>query len=430
VKRCINWGGHAILSLPVRWYLAYVFIFACIHKIADPGAFALDVATYDILPLGLVNLTALALPWVELAAGVMFLLGLKIRAAGLMVAGMMVVFIAALLLALSAGIDMSCGCFAGQGAAGEDPISYTTVLRDLGWLALSVYIVLFDKHPIGLDRFFSRRRLAGGVLALLVLGCSGDDALNIWDGGIDGGPVSGRDSGCIDVDGGPDADPGPGIDGGVLPDGGGDPGSCPDNMVLIPTNAGEGVSAPFCIDRYEASRESATAGSAGSGGSVATSRPGVLPWQVVSNTEADAACRAAGKQLCTADQWVAVCVGQMNTAYGYGDTYEPATCNGIDKYCYCDEGHGCADAGPCPYPQCYGDCGAPFRLDPTGANPGCTNSFGVFDMNGNVWEHVRGGDDTRIRGGAYNCGNSELLHRCDYIPLTWTPSARGFRCCK
>ena len=153
-----NWSGHTWLSLPVRWYLSYVFIAACIHKIAHPGLFAVDVATYGILPLFLVNIVAIGLPWCELAAGIMLLVGYKSRAAGLMVAGMMGVFIVALLVALAQGLDMSCGCFASQGAQGEDPISYQTVPRDLGWLVLSVYVFLFDRNALGIDRILQRAK--------------------------------------------------------------------------------------------------------------------------------------------------------------------------------------------------------------------------------------------------------------------------------
>jgi hypothetical protein len=37
-----------------------------------------------------------------------------------------------------------------------------TIVRDLGWLALSVYVVLFDHHAIGVDRLLARRRKTDG----------------------------------------------------------------------------------------------------------------------------------------------------------------------------------------------------------------------------------------------------------------------------
>jgi uncharacterized membrane protein YphA (DoxX/SURF4 family) len=149
----------AWLAVPARWYLGALFVGACLHKIADPRSFAIDVATYDILPLALVNVTAIVLPWIELAAGSMLLAGWRTRAAALLVLGMMLVFVAALMIALARGLDMSCGCFASQGAD-EDPISRLTVLRDLGWLALAGLVFACDRGRIGIDGVIERRRSA------------------------------------------------------------------------------------------------------------------------------------------------------------------------------------------------------------------------------------------------------------------------------
>jgi uncharacterized membrane protein YphA (DoxX/SURF4 family) len=141
------------VALPARIYLAAVFLVASWHKLLDPAAFALDIATYQILPLALVNPLAIILPWVELVAGLLLLVGLRTRAAALLVAGMMGMFTVAILIALGQDLQMSCGCFAAQGAV-DDPISWRTVARDLGWLALAVYVLVFDRRPLGLDRWW------------------------------------------------------------------------------------------------------------------------------------------------------------------------------------------------------------------------------------------------------------------------------------
>jgi uncharacterized membrane protein YphA (DoxX/SURF4 family) len=140
----------AALAVPARWYLGWLFVAASLHKIAHPGAFALDIATYDILPLALVNLLAVTLPWIELVAGAQLLIGLRVRPAALLVGAMMCLFLAALVIALANGLDMSCGCFASQGAA-EDPISWHTVVRDLVWLALAALVLVADRGLLGLD---------------------------------------------------------------------------------------------------------------------------------------------------------------------------------------------------------------------------------------------------------------------------------------
>jgi len=164
---------------------------------------------------------------------------------------------------------------------------------------------------------------------------------------------------------------------------------------------------PYCIDIYEASRPDATGLYAGTDNSMATSRQGVLPWRVTNNETADAACRAAGKWLCTPAEWEYACRGPGDTVYTYGDNYGAQTCNGLDTF-----GQGS------------------HHIAPTGSLEGCTNGFGVFDMSGNVWEHTDDGDGTTVRGGAYNCYYPATRLRCDYVPGDWVPTALGFRCCR
>jgi len=147
-----QWSGHEYVALVVRLYLGGVFVTACWHKIIDPATFALDVATYQFLPLWALHPFALLLPWVELFAGIMLMVGWRVRAAALVIAVMMLSFLVALAWALHLGLDMACGCFASQAAETEDPISWWTVVRDLGWLALALYVVVFDLRPLGADR--------------------------------------------------------------------------------------------------------------------------------------------------------------------------------------------------------------------------------------------------------------------------------------
>lgn len=155
MSRVMDWKGHGWIALPIRLYIGAVFLVACWHKILHPESFAMDVATYQILPLGLVNLMAIVLPWIELACGLLIIIGWRTRAAALLIAGMMAVFLTAIIVALARGLEMSCGCFASQSMA-EDPISWRTVLRDLGWLAIPLYVLVFDRNPVGIDGLVAR----------------------------------------------------------------------------------------------------------------------------------------------------------------------------------------------------------------------------------------------------------------------------------
>jgi hypothetical protein len=187
------------------------------------------------------------------------------------------------------------------------------------------------------------------------------------------------------------------------------------------------VCGSFCMDVYEASRPDATADDPGEDASYATSRPGVIPWfdedpkEGMNRSLAEAACEASGKRLCTAAEWKLSCASEQGLTYAYGNTYDPLTCNGIDTYCTCD--------GEDPYPHCYDACGADLHVMPTASFPSCVSTWGVFDLDGNVWEVVASGDGRdHYRGGAYNCHDSEGNHRCD-SDAAWDPSAKGFRCC-
>lgn len=153
----INLPIHRYIALLVRWYLAYVFLSASFHKIMDPSAFALDVATYQILPLQLINIMAIVLPWVELFVGVFLILGFKARACALLVCGMMLMFMVALGIALYGDLNISCGCFASGSLEATDPISYKTMFRDLAWLLLGLYVLIFDGCALGVDSMLARR---------------------------------------------------------------------------------------------------------------------------------------------------------------------------------------------------------------------------------------------------------------------------------
>jgi uncharacterized membrane protein YphA (DoxX/SURF4 family) len=144
----MNWKFHPAISLAVRIYLGVIFLSACYHKILHPYNFALDIATYDILPLKLVNLMAITLPWIELLAGLLVIAGFESRTGALAMAGMMALFCIAISIALSKGLNMGCGCFASSEA--EAAISWKTLVRDTGWLLLCLYVLVFDKKPLGL----------------------------------------------------------------------------------------------------------------------------------------------------------------------------------------------------------------------------------------------------------------------------------------
>ncbi|MFP4466734.1 MAG: MauE/DoxX family redox-associated membrane protein [Candidatus Goldiibacteriota bacterium] len=128
--------------------LGFLFVAAAAGKIIDPHTFAADVYSYMILPSALVPFFAATVPWIELAAGLLLILDIKAQSSALIINTMLIMFIAAILIALAQGVDIECGCF--DLLFPEEKIGAVTIIRDLAMLVPGVIIMFFDKNDIGL----------------------------------------------------------------------------------------------------------------------------------------------------------------------------------------------------------------------------------------------------------------------------------------
>ena len=139
--------SNTYLVLLSRIVLGTVFIVASIDKIAVPSLFADSVQAYQILPLPLINLFAIVLPWVELLCGLMILTGVALRASASIIAVTLVVFVAAMILSLFRGLNIDCGCFGGLSGT---PVGWKRVLEDGGLFVLCLHIITFPRGRFGL----------------------------------------------------------------------------------------------------------------------------------------------------------------------------------------------------------------------------------------------------------------------------------------
>ena len=117
-----------------RIALGIVFIWAALAKIADLQAFAKEIHNFRMVPVALENLFAVTLPWIELVAGVGLVVNRVPRSGTLLLGGLLVVFMAAIAVAIVRGLDIACGCF---GTADAASTGWMTLLRDVGFLALA-----------------------------------------------------------------------------------------------------------------------------------------------------------------------------------------------------------------------------------------------------------------------------------------------------
>jgi sulfatase modifying factor 1 len=196
--------------------------------------------------------------------------------------------------------------------------------------------------------------------------------------------------------------------------------------------------AEFCIDRYEASLVRSNGGSAfspffnpGFEDLRAVSLLGAVPQAYIDQIQAESACLASGKRLCTDDEWLRACQGPKDTTYPYGNTLEPGVCNDSRAVHPAVEYFGSTD--PEIFSHLDNPCldQLPDSLDLTGSRFDCETAEGAFDMMGNLHEWTSNPAGT-FRGGYYvdtskngpGCLYATTAHNISY----WDYST-GFRCC-
>jgi hypothetical protein len=220
-----------------------------------------------------------------------------------------------------------------------------------------------------------------------------------------------------------------------------------DHMVPLydPARGQTAADARVCIDQFE--------------------YPGIpceYPVVYARSIEAAMLCRAVGKRLCDAHEWEGACAGALHDPeeeYAFDrdrlqGTYKHNTTREI-VWSYGPE----RDSSTCGLdggrsPKCtgvYGQCGS--NTYPAGSFPACQSPLGVFDMQGNVAEHMNlplapdelarlgDGGSTEMKGSWFGFGRI-VVHEddCRWRAPDWhatkvlNPNSHrnyhlGFRCC-
>lgn len=146
------------VGLLARLVLAGVFLVSGGIKAADARETIVAVRGYQLLPESLVGTVAAILPYVELALGLLLLVGLATRLVAILAGLVMVMFITAVASAAARGLSIDCGCFGGGGEVAAGQTAYTEeILRDLAFLALAAYLAVRPDTPFSVDRLVRRR---------------------------------------------------------------------------------------------------------------------------------------------------------------------------------------------------------------------------------------------------------------------------------
>ncbi len=142
-----------IVNLILRLFIGGLFVVTAVAKIAnvqashahgiqfshvpDLSQFAQDVTNYHVPPRALNNLVAITLPWIELLAGGLLVLGIWKRASAVVITALMIVFLAAIGWALIHGYNIRCGCF---GTVDARRVGVTALAEDFALLAIAAWL--------------------------------------------------------------------------------------------------------------------------------------------------------------------------------------------------------------------------------------------------------------------------------------------------
>jgi len=146
------------ITLLCRLLLGGVLLVAGGLKSFKPSESAGAVAAYKILPTDIAHLIGYALPWLEVALGILLIIGLTTRLAAIAGTAVMIIFIAAIISVWARGILIDCGCFGGGGEidpskAAEARQAYLIeILRDLGLALSGIYLYFFPYGRLSIEK--------------------------------------------------------------------------------------------------------------------------------------------------------------------------------------------------------------------------------------------------------------------------------------
>ena len=111
------------------------------------------VRGYELLPVSLGNNLGIVLPFIEIAVGILLIIGAAVRISAIVAAVLMGAFMIGISWAWAHGLSIDCGCFGGGGQVAPGTANYLPeLLRDTGLALLAIYLFRYPQSKFGLDR--------------------------------------------------------------------------------------------------------------------------------------------------------------------------------------------------------------------------------------------------------------------------------------
>lgn len=135
-----------------RLVVGGVWLVAGALKVAKPSDSIHAVQAYQLLPDSAAQWVGVAMPAVELVAGLALVVGAFVRGAAVLSALLLVAYIVAIASVWARGIKIDCGCFGGGGTDPNAASAYPwEIARDTGLLLLSAFLVWLRHSALALD---------------------------------------------------------------------------------------------------------------------------------------------------------------------------------------------------------------------------------------------------------------------------------------
>jgi len=141
------------IGLLSRLILGGVLLAAGLLKYQHLDKSQMAVRAYELLPVSLANFLGIVLPFVEIAVGVLLVIGAGVRISALVGGVLMGAFMIGIAQAWARGLSIDCGCFGGGGQVEPGTANYLPeLLRDGGLALLAIYLFRYPQSKFGLDR--------------------------------------------------------------------------------------------------------------------------------------------------------------------------------------------------------------------------------------------------------------------------------------
>ena len=128
-----------------RIYLALVFILSGLDKINDLSTFAQSIENYRILPVSIINIVSIIIPWVELVTGGLLLLGFYIKENSTIILTLLVIFTLSIISAVLRNLDIDCGC---QGSFDGQKVGLYKIIENVALMVVAILSIKIPKQVL------------------------------------------------------------------------------------------------------------------------------------------------------------------------------------------------------------------------------------------------------------------------------------------